>query len=403
MNNPAFIQPRSFALEAFNHPSIKGNTLPIKKGTTRLDYGENELASSKQVKVSILESFVRQHFSKSETNPTKEIKGFIKSRFGLNCELDTMHFGNGVAPLFGAIAKSCKNQNGTMLFPQGAYGYFYAASKFYDVDIVSVNTYYQDSFKISVKALAESLNSITNPYLFLNFPLVNPTGALYSQEESEELFNLLVSKNVKVIIDTVFSGLEYEGTKKFDLSKYADKGLKYALIGGVSKEFSAGGLRFGFAITQEDEFNKAFSNYVVDELHFTTTHTAKRLYQLINEKDETLLSDLRKQQLTLKERFTELNEVLQSLGWNVLSPQGGLFLVAKPEKYIGQKLTTDGKEILVSSENINEALFYTVDLLINNEVWTGIPGYCRFVLSVEEIDFKNALNKLRDFDMLFNN
>ncbi len=312
-----------------------------------------------------------------------------------------MHFGNGVAPLFAAISKSCKNEKGTLLFPQGAYGYFYATSKFYDVDIVSVETFYEDSFKISVKELSQSIEGVSNPHLFLNFPLVNPTGALYSPQETDELFSFLASKKVSVIIDTVFSGLEYDGVTRLELGKYAEKGLKYALIGGVSKEFSAGGLRFGFAITQEDNYNKAFSNYVVDELHFTTKHTAKRLYQLINEKDAMLLADLRNQQLKLKQRFVELNDVLQSFGWNVLPPDGGLFLVAKPEKYIGEKLMVEGKEILISSENINEALFYNVNLLINNEVWTGIPEYCRFVLSVEETDFVNALNKLKAFDRLF--
>lgn len=401
LEDPAFIQPKSYALDAFNHPSIKGNSLPIKSTTTRLDYGENELASSKKVKFSILESFVRQHFSPQETEPSHEIKTFIRNRFGLNCENDSIYFGNGVAPLFGALAKSCKINNGTMLFPQGAYGYFYATSKFYNVDIASVKTYYEDSFKVTTKQLAESLENVRNPYLFLNFPLVNPTGALYSIEETDALFNLLVEKKINVIIDTVFSGLEYNGVKQIDLSKYAEKGLKYTLIGGVSKEFSAGGLRFGFAITQHEEFEYAFSNYVVDELHFTTTHTAKRLYHLLNEKDETLLNDLRHQQLKLNKRFLELNTVLQSYGWKVLPPRGGLFLVAKPEKYIGKILTVNGKETLLSIDNINEALFYSVDLLINNEVWTGIPEFCRFVLSVEDVDFENALNKLKEFDELF--
>ena len=399
--NLAFIQPKKHALEAFNHPSIKGNTLPIKKPTTRLDYGENELPSSKQVKVSILESFVRQHFSPKETDPTQEIKTFVNSRFGLACDVDTIHFGNGVAPLFAAIAKSCKINNSTMLFPQGAYGYFYAASKFYDVDIAMVATHYEDSFKVSTQQLAKSIENVKDPHLFLNFPLVNPTGALYSAKESDELFSFLVANEVNVIIDTVFSGLEYEGVNAIDLSKYAAQGLKYALIGGVSKEFSAGGLRFGFALTQNEVYQKALTNYVVDELHFTSTHTAKRLYHLINEKDETLLSDLKGQQQKLKERYTALNEVLNSLGWKVLPPQGGLFLVAKPEKYIGKKIMVQGKEVTISSENINEVLFYTVDLLINNEIWTGIPEYCRFVLSVEEDDFSNALSKLKKFDGLF--
>lgn len=399
--NSKFIQPQNFVLEAFNHASIKGNMLPITQKTTRLDYGENELPSSKQVKVSILESFVRQHFSAQETDPTHEIQSFVENRFGLKTKSEAFNYGNGVAPLFAAIAKSCKLNAGTILFPQGAYGYFYATSKFYDVNTIIIQTDLEDSFKVSKDQLIHSLEGIKNPHLFLNFPLVNPTGALYTDKEIEELFTLFISEEVTVIIDTVFSGLEFNGVQRIDLNKYAEKGLKFALIGGVSKEFSAGGLRFGFAITDHLEYKQAFESYVIDQPHFSILHTSKRLYRLLNEKNTDLMTDLSNQQSKLKERCLELTTVLQALGWNVLPPNGGLFLVAKPDKYIGLKIKINDKQITISSSNINEALFYSVDLLINNDVWTGIPGYCRFVLSVEEPVFKDALNKLQAFDSLF--
>jgi methionine S-methyltransferase len=93
--------------------------------------------------------------------------------------------------------------------------------------------------------------------------------------------------------------------------------------------------------------------------------------------------------------------VLQELGWRVLPPSGGLFLVASPERYLGKTLLVGDKTYCLSGSNINEALYYSVGLLINNEVWTGIPGYCRFVLSVEEATFEAGLQKLRAFDGLF--
>jgi methionine S-methyltransferase len=393
-----FVQPQHYVIDAFHHPSIKGNTLPIKQDTTRLDYGENELPSSKHVNVSIFESFVRQYFSEEETNPSQEIKLFIENRFGLKCPADTIRFGNGVAPLFAAIARACKAQNGTIFFPQGAYGYFFATSKFYNLDVQVIETAYADSFKVSPESISKSIEGIDSPYLFLNFPLVNPTGALYSERETRALFSFLSSKKVTVIIDIVFSGLEYAGVKQLHLDNYVQQGLKYVLIGGISKEFSAGGLRFGFAATAEPELTKAFDSNEIDQPHTTITYTAKRLYQLLNEKNQSLLTDLQKQQGHLNERYSQLKTVLQQLGWDVLPPEGGLFLVAKPEKYIGKKLVVAGKELLISSHSINEALFYSVGLLINNDIWTGIPGYCRFVLSVEEHVFEVALDKLKAFD-----
>lgn len=401
-DSEAFVQPQEYVLKAFDHPSIKGNTLPITEDTTRLDYGENELPSSKHVKVSVFESFVRQNLMDEEIDPSSEIKAIFKQRLGINAEQDKVHLGNGVAPLFAAVVKSCKAENATMLFPQGAYGYFFATAKYYNVDLEIIETDSENSFKVSVDKMLNTIKGIEKPYLFLNFPLVNPTGALYTIEETDKLFFALASLNAKVIIDSVFSGLEFEGITAVDLDRYVEMGLNYAIIGGISKEFSAGGLRFGYAVTPDKLLNEAFENYVVDKPHKTIAFTAKKIYQLLIDQNSSLLADLKLQQVKLKERCLMLSEVLVRFGWKVLEPKGGLFLVASPEIYIGKELIVNGTKYTLSSNNINEALFYSVGLLINNDVWTGIPGYCRFVLSIEDAEFEKALEKLSKFDEIVN-
>ncbi len=394
----AFIQPQAHVLEAFAHPSIAGNTLPILRDTTRLDYGENELASSHYVKTCIFESFVRQHLTAEELDPSKEIHTLLAQRFGIVGDAGRIFYGNGVAPLFAAIVKICKAQKGSVLFPEGAYGYFYAATRFYDVPVKRIQTDYAASFKVTPEAILAALDGVENPFLFLNFPLVNPTGALYSAAEAHHLFSLLARLQVHVIIDTVFSGLEFSLPARFDLASYT--GLQYTLIGGISKEFSAGGLRFGYAIMRDPVLAGALAHSPIDQPHGTMRHTVKKIYQLLIDNNLAMLAGLKVQQQTLHERFVRLAAVLQSLGWKVLPPAGGLFLVASPEKYMAKSMTIGERNYCLSGSNINEALFYAVGLLINNDIWTGIPGYCRFVLSVEPQSFDIALEKLQMFDAL---
>lgn len=397
-----FIEPQSHVLQAFSHPSIQGNTLPITLDTIRLDYGENELASSKHLKVGIFESFVRQHLIGDEVDPGAEIRAMVQRRFGLEPDAGRIFFGNGVAPLFAAIVKVCKAAHGTLLFPEGAYGYFYAASQFYNVPVKLVKTTFADQFKVTPAALASALDGVHKPFLFLNFPLVNPTGALYGQDEANQLLALLATRDVHVIIDTVFSGLEFDNVHPFDLGRHSRAGLKFTLIGGISKEFSAGGLRFGYAITHDPALIPALAKSPIDQPHSTMRHTVKRIWQRLIENDAMLLADLRAQQAILRERYVRLDQVLQALGWKVLPPDGGLFLVASPQKYLGKTLVIGDREFCIDSHNINEALYYGVGLLINNDIWTGIPGYCRFVLSVGEPTFASALLRLQAFDDLLN-
>ncbi|MEN9867447.1 MAG: hypothetical protein RL748_3037 [Pseudomonadota bacterium] len=394
-----FIAPQAHVLEAFAHPAIKGNTLPISASTVRLDYGENEFASSSFVKAGIFESFVRQHLTGAEIDPRPEIRTLLAQRFGMQQGGD-IFFGNGVAPLFAAIVKACKAQGGTLLFPQGAYGYFYAAARFYDVPVKVIPTHQADSFKLSAAAIDAALHGVSNPCLFLNFPLVNPTGACYQPEEAHTLLAQLARSQVHLIIDTVFSGLEFADVQAMDLQPHIQAGLAYTLIGGISKEFSAGGLRFGFAISRDAGMIDALCHSPIDQPHSTLRYCAKQLYQLLIERNPAMLAQLRTQQQRLLARYQRLSQVLLDLGWQVLPPQGGLFLVACPIKYLGRSLTIAGVDYVLSSSNINEALYYSVGLLINNDVWTGIPGYCRLVLSVEDATFEQGLRKLQAFDAL---
>lgn len=113
--------------------------------------------------------------------------------------------------------------------------------------------------------------------------------------------------------------------------------------------------------------------------------------QLSNEK--LLVEHLSEQRKKLAGRAKQLSEVLQSKGWKVINPEGGLFLVASPERFIKENnlQPTNGGDL------ITEILFKEKNIVINNSTWTGLPGYCRFVLSCTENDFNRAIERLKDW------
>ncbi|CAF3558120.1 unnamed protein product [Rotaria sp. Silwood1] len=206
-----FIRMRNNVLESFNHPCIKNNELPITKNTIRLDYGENELSSPKSLKTSVFESFIRQNIVDEEIDVSPEILTLLKSRFGINPSNESkIHFGTGVAPLFSALVQTCIEQQGTMVFPQGAYGYFYATAMYFNAPIKIISTSENNQFKISPSELSQVINDTANCWIFLNFPLVNPTGAKYEAYEIEAILSVPEISNATIIMDTIFSGLEFE-------------------------------------------------------------------------------------------------------------------------------------------------------------------------------------------------
>lgn len=395
-----FITPTASVNAAFQHSSIKGNDYSIDEQTIRFDYGENELNCPDDLKISILESFTRQSMELEEYDPKQVIKHFVSQRFGLR-HGDQMYYGNGVAPLFAALAKKINAEDGTILIPQGAYGYFYGTAQFHNVKIQIIPTDEENAFLPTATSLKEALRGIRNPWLFLNFPLVNPTGACWTNDLLRSLLEIDEIQDTKIIIDTVFSGLEFNGPGSFPILTEKEDDLNYVLLGGISKEYSAGGIRFGYALSNFCSDLSPAINYVP---HKTVLHAVKKIYSKYLDADQRVLHALEAQTGILQERAVKLTTLLRQHGWTVVSPQGGLFLVAKPTTLIGKtcKLRS-GEEIEIDATSIGKILHDKVNLLINNDQWTGIPGFCRFVLSVEESTFKEGIKRIEQFHTELNN
>lgn len=389
-----YLNPAPSVNAAFQHSSIKGNELSVDEQTVRFDYGENELECPDDLKISILESFTRQELTDDEADPRLLIRHFVSRRFGLK-HAEHLFYGNGVAPLFAAIAKRIKKENGTLLIPEGAYGYFYGTALFQELKIKVIPTNQEDRFLPKIEVLNEAIASCENPWLFLNFPLVNPTGACWDPDEFKTLLTDLNNQSVKLIIDTVFSGLEFNGPKDYTFISEKEHQLQYVLLGGISKEYSAGGIRFGFALSN-------FCNDLDKELlytpHNTVLYTVKKVISKYLDKDDRVLESLNDQRKILEKRAEKLSSVLELKGWKVMRPSGGLFLVAKPGSLIGKTCKTkDGRSIEINASNISLLMHEKVNLLINNDQWTGIPGYCRFVLSVKDSTFDEGIRRIEQF------
>lgn len=393
---------------AFSHPAITAERLPISKATVRLDYGENSLTSPAFVKASLLESFVRRVVSPAELDIVPEISAFLRRRFGLNVGTGArarkrFAFGLGVAPLFAALAESCAAENGTFVFPEGAYGYFVAAVEFFGGRCVSVATRRENGFKVTPDALDSALAGEPRPWLYLNGPVVNPTGSLYSAGEIADLLAVATRHRARVVLDVLFSGLEFEEPPEpWDLEPLLrDQSTDLVVLGGISKELAAGGLRFGFACCRSEATAEALARGLGAAPHATMIYAANKMFASLNRPTPEVRSELEAQRTALRRHADLLIATLTETGWDPLPPQGGLFLVARPTAYLGRRVrveTPQGeKEYILDSGNLPEALFYATGLLINNSVWTGLPEHCRFVHSVPEKELEKGMRRLRVF------
>lgn len=388
--------------QAFRHPAIADNYLPFNHNTVRMDYGENTLPTPEVLKEGLLRAFLLQPEALNAQRLEEELRIFVCHRFGVpTSSQQHILLSEGVAPLFASLLEIIRSRRGTIFFPAGAYGYFVAAADFYNITRVVLPTDEHKHFKLSPEILKRGIGGKGNSWLFLNMPVINPTGALYTTQEITELLRTCADLQCNVIADTSFSGLEFEeaapcfAPELFEL--FSRSGVELLLLGGISKEFAAAGLRFGFGMSATKSLHEELRLRSISGVHATIRYAVTELYRHLNHNNRDLFDHLRSQCHLLRQRAERLSACLTRCEWGVLPPAGGLFLVATPRAYFGKQIVLAEAQITLTNENIAATIFSATGLAINGSEWTGIPGYCRFVLSVSEAEFEAGLEKIAAF------
>jgi methionine S-methyltransferase len=386
--------------KALDHPAIKITSGIIKNEIVRLDYGENTLATTRLLKQYVLESLFVKDYQDCDQRLRSAINKLCEKKFNLGHRrsIKTV-IGSGVADLYSAIIRAAKINSAKIIFPLPSYGYFRAALDYFDISYKTVMTSEENSFKLSADNLKVLPPKDNLPeLLYLNAPLNNPTGQLYSSKELNEIFKIAYERGTTIVLDTIFSGLEFRAKPtKIDVlpSILSKNELKFVILGGVSKEFSAGGLRFGYAYTNDNNLGDLMEN-LASAISQPIKHAFYRFFESLEVQDSQLIEQLQQQRESLMKRAEELHEVLKLGGWKVLIPDGGLFLLASPIGLIGKRY----KDTIITLENITEILADECQVLINNDKWVGITSYFRFVLSAEH--FYTGLERIKSFHNIVN-
>lgn len=84
----------------------------------------------------------------------------------------------------------------------------------------------------------------------------NPTGALYSRQEIQDLLKIAIDANLIVISDEVYSELVFDGAEFVSAASFPEYRDKIVIIESCSKNFAMAGWRVGFAFGPKEIIGK---------------------------------------------------------------------------------------------------------------------------------------------------
>jgi aspartate aminotransferase len=149
----------------------------------------------------------------------------------------------------------------------------------------------ENEYKINPSDFEEFISKLSGNQhtLVLNNPH-NPTGALYSREDLENLTEICRKYNILVLSDEIYA------LDTYDFSKFTSMGEIYPegtfVTNGLSKDRSAGGYRLGSCILPTTSSEKLASDYkkvaatVYTNVSTPTQYAAIRAYEENNEIDQ---------------------------------------------------------------------------------------------------------------------
>ena len=181
-----------------------------------------------------------------------------------------------------------------------------------------VNYSLDDEFKIDVKDIKNKIKDMNIKYLVLSLPS-NPTGAILSKEEKDELIELIKENDILVITDEIYESLCYD--EYYSIAQCKEIKEKVIYVGGFSKMFSMTGLRIGYYACSQILMNE------IIKIHQYNVSCAPSICQWAVYNG---LKDGLKDVSHMKEVFRVRKDMvvgkLREMGLHVIEPKGAFYI-----------------------------------------------------------------------------
>ena len=253
--------------------------------------------------------------------------------------------------------------------------------KYSDGIPVIIETDEKNGFKITARQLKKAITPKTK-MLILTTPS-NPTGAVYSKEELEEIAEVLKGTDIFIASDEMYEKLVYEGEFVSAASISEDMYNRTFTINGLSKSAAMTGWRFGYLAAPDEKFVKAMKKLQSQSTSNICSITQKAAIPGL---DGTIEKDIEYMRGEFKKRRDEAVRLINDIdGLSVLKPDGAFYLFVnhsqvEPDSMVFAKRLLEEKGVAVVPG-----------------IGFGSEGYFRFSFATDIDSIKEGIKRIEEF------
>lgn len=248
-------------------------------------------------------------------------------------------------------------------------------------------------YKVTVEQLEAARTDKTKLLVFVSPS--NPTGAVYSPEETKAIGQWCLKHGIFVIADEIYQNLTYEGVKAVSIVEAVPELKDYTiLVNGVAKSYAMTGWRLGWMVGPADLMKGAanLQSHLTSNINNIAQRAATEALTGPQEPiEEMRLAFDRRRKLIV----AELNKVK---GFNCPTPEGAFYAYVDVTELLGREIeTAAGRHTLESSLEL-------ADLILNETEVAGVPGeafgksgYLRFSYALSDEQLLEGVQRMQKF------
>ncbi len=180
------------------------------------------------------------------------IAGYLERTRQLSCSPEQIVVGPGSKPLLYALLQILE---GDLLLPVPSWVSYAPHARLVGRRVIDVETDSTDHHCVTPEKLTEALDRARNDgadprILIVNTPS-NPTGGMFTYDDAEAIALWSKEAAITLICDEIYAELAHGWREHISPARFYPEGT--IVTGGLSKAFSAGGWRLGYAVLPKTE------------------------------------------------------------------------------------------------------------------------------------------------------
>jgi len=242
-------------------------------------------------------------------------------------------------------------------------------------------------YKVTVEQLEAARTPATKAMLFVSPS--NPTGAVYTAEETKAIGEWALEHGVWVIADEIYQNLVYEGAKAVSIVEAVPALTEQTiLVNGVAKSFAMTGWRVGWLVGPADAVKGAAN--LQSHLTSNVNNVAQRAALAAITGPQEPVEEMR---LAFdRRRKLMVAELSKIEGFAVPTPTGAFYVYADVQGLLGRE--HDGRVIETSLELADYILEKAEVAAVPGEAF-GPSGYLRFSYALGDDQLLEGVQRLQ--------